>query len=212
MDIFSTLDWPAVREHYDRRVRVHGELIDLLDQGPSLAFARLLVGVADPVGNYSASQHGLGPRILANPRASERLHALAMKFRGLTTAHDVPRLIREAALDYFKVGVGSEASCMINPTVCWVSNVRTIWTHLPIKHADNVDHANEELRFYRNGEADGEMVFRTWAAIHREMDTAMTRIAARASDLCQRAVVTPGPIKYLWADAVADALYTKHAA
>ena len=212
MDPFVTLDWPSIRAHYDRRVVVHQRLAELHRTGPSSAFAQLLVGVSDPIGNYSASQHSLGPRILTmNPRASERLHSLATSFLAATTAHTVPQMIRGADIAYFKVGVGSEASCMMNPTVCWVSNVRTIWTHLLIKHADRIDKANEELSYYRDGEADGAMIFRMWATIHREMDTAMTRIAERAVDLCRRGGTIPGPIKYLWADAVADALFTAYA-
>jgi hypothetical protein len=212
MGPFSTLDWPGIRAHYDRRVVVHQQLIALHREGPSLAFARLLIGLSDPIGNYSANQHGLGPRILAsNPRAAERLHALADKFLALQSAHEVPTLIHAANLAYFKVGVGSEASCMMNPNVCWVSNVRTIWTHLLIKHADQIKRANEELSYYRDDEADGEMIFKLWAAIHREMDTAMTRIAERAANLCRNAGIIPGPIKYLWADAVADALYSAYA-
>lgn len=212
MDPFSTLDWPSIRAHYDRRVLVHQRLVALHANGPSLSFARLLVGLADPIANYSANQHALGPKVLAlNPRASERVHSLATKFLGLTSANDVPKLIYDAALAYLKVGVGSEASCMMNPTVCWVSNVRTIWTHLLIKHADQVELANEALDDYRDDEAGGEMVFKMWAAIHREMDTAMTRIAERAAEICRRAGTIPGPTKYLWADAVADALYTAYA-
>ena len=85
--------------------------------------------MSNPGGNYSAAEHKLGPQILCeNPNAHQRVFDLATKFMALTTAGDVPQLIKQAGMRFLQIGVGSEASCMVKPDVCWVANTRTIWT------------------------------------------------------------------------------------
>src|SRR5437660_713660 len=131
MSALADLDWHAVRALYQQREQVHQRLTRFYQQGPSAQFASLLLGISDRAGNYSASEHGLGPQILReNPNAVQRLYDLSGGFIGLQSAREVPSLIRHAGLRYFQIGVGSEASCMLNPQVCWVANTRTIWTHL----------------------------------------------------------------------------------
>src|SRR2546426_5783977 len=111
---------------------------------PCDRFARLVLGVSDPAGNYSAAEHGIGPRVLGgNRNAEQRVFDLADKFIGLSKAREVPVLIRQAGLKYLGISVGSEASCMLNPRVCWVANTRTAWAHLLVKHNDNVAKADE---------------------------------------------------------------------
>jgi hypothetical protein len=212
MSALDTLDWHAVRRHYLERVQIHRALIDLRQKDNVLQFARLLRGITNPAGNYSAEEHGLGPQILAmnGPNAAKRVFDLAGKFISLNTARDVPRIIKDARLQYLQIGVGSEASCMVNPKVCWVVNTRTIWTHLVIKHADDIGKAKEELRLYRGADARSEMAYQIWAEIHRELAASMTRIAEEGEKLAKRAAVEPGTIKYLWADAIANALYALH--
>lgn len=109
-----------------------------------------------------------------------------------------------------KIGVGSEASCMVNPNVCWVANTRTIWAHLVIKHADNFTRANEELKLYRSADVSSEMAYQMWTAIHRELAVSMMRLAEEGERFAHAARVVPGEIKYLWADAIANALYETH--
>lgn len=122
----------------------------------------------------------------------------------------VPPLIRQAAINYLKIGVGSEASCMLNPRVCWVANTRTIWTHLVIKHADNFNKADEELKLYRDHNDSSEMAYRIWVAIHRELAVSMMRIASEGERLATKASVKPGKTKYIWADAISNALYSSY--
>jgi len=161
MSALDFLDWSNVRAHYDARVQVHKRLLHLLDGALLDQFARLLLGIADPTGNYSAAEHGLGPKILAtNGNAVNRLAALATSFRTLAKPRDVPKVIRAAGLSYLAIGVGSEASCMVNPTTCWVANTRSIWTHLVIKHADDFAKADEELKLYRTADPSSEMDYK----------------------------------------------------
>lgn len=209
-DPFAILDWDAVRAGYDARAACHRRLIKLHRANRPQAFVQVALGIADAVGNFSASQYALGPKILAsNTRAPERVQELAGQFGQLESAQRVPPLVRGAALSYLGISVGSELSCMMNPQVCWIANVRTIWTHLLVKHDDSIDTANEALQYYR-AEDSGEMAYKIWRDIHRELDTAMTRIGDRAEHLAQRAGIEPGPLKYLWADSVADAMYATY--
>jgi hypothetical protein len=99
---------------------------------------------------------------------------------------------------------------MVNPKICWVANTRTIWTHLVIKHADDFDKANEELRLYRDADTSSEMAYQIWAHIHRELATSITRIAEEGERLARSARVTPGLIKYIWADAIANRIYADY--
>jgi hypothetical protein len=210
MSALDTITWPNVRSHYDERVRIHGELLALREQGNARQFANLLLGISNAAGNYSAEEHALGPKVLTeNANAERRVADLGEKFIALKTAREVPRLIRSAQIRYLQIGVGSEASCMLNPEVCWVANTRTIWTHLVIKHADDFAKANEELKLYRNADVTSEMAYQMWAHIHQELAASMTRIAEEGERLAGRAKVEPGQIKYLWADAIANALYER---
>lgn len=207
MSALDTVTWSAVRSHYDERLRIHGELLALREHGNTRQFVRLLFGISDPAGNYSAEEHALGPKILAeNINAEQRIADLADKFLSLKAGRDVPRLIRGAQLHYLQIGVGSEASCMLNPRICWVANTRTIWTHLVIKHS-NFEKANEELKLYRNADVTSEMAYHMWADIHHKMVDNMTKIAEEGERLARRVNVEPGEIKFLWADAIANALY-----
>jgi hypothetical protein len=166
------------RNQYDNRVEIHRQLLGFYQNNNVSPFVDLLLDISNPAGNYSADEHKLGPQIIAgNSNATDQVVALARKFIDLTTARTVPELIRNAAIRYLKIGVGSEASCMVNPNVCWVANTRTIWTHLVIKHADNFARADEELKLYRSQDDTSEMAYRIWAGIHRELAASMTRIA-----------------------------------
>jgi hypothetical protein len=211
MSALEKLDWNEVRSQYDDRVRIHRQLLRLYRNNNVSQFVDLLLGISNAAGNYSADEHKLGPQIIAgNRNARDQVVELARKFVDLTNARAVPDLIRNAAIRYLKIGVGSEASCMVNPRICWVANTRTIWTHLVIKHADSFAKADEELGLYRSQDDTSEMAYRIWAEIHRELAASMTRIAEEGERLARAASVEPGPIKYLWADAIANALYASY--
>lgn len=122
---------------------------------------------------------------------------LASHFRSLKTPYEVPKLIRQAGLEYLQIGVGSEASCMLNPRVCWVANARTIWTQLVIKHADDFEKADMELRLYRDADTTSEMSYAIWTDLHSELATSMTRIAEEGARLARKAGVAAGSLTYL---------------
>jgi hypothetical protein len=211
MSVLDELDWRSVREQYEVRLHVHERFVRLLNAAESRAWFDLALGISDAAGNYSASEHRLGPRVRAeNSNADSRLRDLARSFMQLSSARNVPELIRAAGLKYVGIGAGSEVSCMSNPTVCWVANTRTIWTHLVIKHVDNFDRANEELNLYRDADVSSEMNYAAWSEIHALLETALSRIAEEGSARAQQSQIVPGDIKYLWADAIANAIYEAH--
>jgi len=211
MSVLKSLNWAEVREHYDERILVHKELLRLHAANDVDGFVRLLLGVSDPAGNYSAEEHGMGPRILSgNLNAEQRVFDLGTAFMGLTKARDVPVMVRKAGLRYLGVGVGSEASCMVNPEICWVANTRTVWAHLLIKHNDNVATADEELRLYRDGDETSEMAYAKWADIHATLEVALTRLGEDGQKQAKLASVQPGTTTFLWADGIAAFLYEKH--
>ena len=208
MSIFSSLDWRRVREHYGTRERTHRQLLTLYQGENIVSFIDLLLGISDPSGNYSAAEHGIGPKVLAdNPNVERRLTSVAKQFLSLTNAHDVPPIIRAASLKHFQIGVGSEASCMLNPEHCWVANVRTIWMHLVHKHDDNFEKADQELLLYRESDVYSEMAYQMWQALHAELAGTITRTSEQGTKLALQAGVEPGKIRYLWADAIANELY-----
>lgn len=170
----------------------------------------MAVGFSDPDANYSASEghRPLGPDILnSNMNAERQIFELAGRFIPLTDARQVPELIRAAQIKYLFIGVGSEISCMMNPQICWVANRRTIWTHLVVKHADNVGKADAELELYRDSDETSEMAYSKWAAIHAELRVALTRVAEAGDILSRNAKIPSGNIIFLWADAIASHLY-----
>lgn len=206
--LLESLDWTAVRQHYDVRIDVHKELLKLHKKVAVPKFAELALGISDADGNYSSAEHGLGPKVLGmNLRAEQRVFDLAGEFMALTEARDVPALIKQARLQYLRIGVGSEISCMINPGVCWVANTRTIWTHLVIKHGYDVAKAETELAAYRDDDATSEMAYAAWTEIHGKLDVALTHIAKIGQERASKAGVTPGSIVYIWADAIASHMY-----
>jgi hypothetical protein len=211
LSVLDSVNWTDVRQHYDVRVQVHKDLQKLRQQNAVDKFTELALGISDNDGNYSAAEHGLGPKVLAfNAQAGQRVFDLAGQFISLTDASKVPELIKRAQLKYLQIGVGSEISCMVNPEICWVANTRTIWTHLVIKHGYDVSKADEELKLYREADVTSEMAYEAWAEIHAKLDVALTHVAKLGRERAKSAKVTPGSIIYIWADAIASHLYSSY--
>lgn len=207
------LDWEQVRTHYDERVSMHERLIELHETRQIVEFtnAALAIGPQNLAANYSAAEHGLGPKVLMYnaPSAEKDVFNLAGEFRALTEGKDVPKIIRAATIRYLAIGVGSELSCMMNPETCWVANTRTIWTDLLIKHGGNHERADEELRLYRDDDPRSKMAYPLWADIHRRLNRTMDQLAEWAEPLCEDVFVDPGVLTNLWGDTIANALYSQ---
>lgn len=201
--LVTSLDWSLVEASYDARLEAHRCLVEGLSRGASRRFAELALGMTDPPANYSANEHGLGPKILAsNPRAVERVWKLARDLSLVPRPTDVPRVIQAAGLAYCRVGVGSELSSLLKPEQCWVCNVRTLWTALALKHAD-LKRADEELRLYKEQDPNSEMYWPIWGELHRGLVKPMRALVAASEALRSPPVRAP----FLWADAICNVSY-----
>ncbi|WP_157357785.1 hypothetical protein [Mesorhizobium metallidurans] len=211
MNILDRVTWNEVIEHYSDRLEIHHNLERLFVSGSVDRFVRLALGISDKNGNYSAHEHGLGPRVLSsNPKAIERVFRIIGQFRALSDGKMVPDLVQGAQLSYFKIGVGSEASCMINPRHCWVTNTRSLWTFLLDKHDGNFSKANEELKLYRDNDDRSEMHYKIWKTLHLPLKNFLSNLCDRSEDAAKQNGVSRGEIRYLWADCVANWLYAAH--
>jgi len=211
MDSLKKIDWGKIRRHYDERVAIHNELLRLFNNNEVNKFVNLLLAVKTPSANYSAHEHGLGPRILLeNIKTEEQVVNLAKKLMQINNCLDVPEVIHSAVIRYLGISVGSEIACMLNPKVCWVTNIRTVAADLLIKHGDNIKKVEDELGLYRDGIQDSEASYKKWCIFHKGLNTTMTRLAEMGSAACKDANVEPGELKYLWADCVANGLYDLH--
>ena len=212
MDVFNVINLVDVKSHYDLRVKTHYRLLQMHNDGLVDDFASLALGEGkgedDASGNYSAREHSLGSRILqSNRNAAQRVFDLASELLACKSPMEVTILIRRANLISLKVGVGSEISCMMQPSLCWVTNVRTVWAHLVVKYGGNRGKADEALLLYRQSDTESEMAYRMWEAIHDEMGQDMERIFVIGKQLSAAGGVESGDLRFLWADAVANGLY-----
>lgn len=209
MNYLAQLDWLAVRSHYDKRVQVHHKLKRLYLAENYVGFTWCLLGIDDASANYSAHEHGLGPHIISNNwEPQRRIYELAGQLMKAKNGLEVPELIRHANLSYLKIAVGSEASMVLNPDRCWVTNIRSLWAERLIRYGDNLRDAAELLKLYRDG-LRSEIDYGLWTGLHLGMDTALTRIATLADQAARQSGVEPGILKYMWADAVCNALYVE---
>lgn len=201
------IDLHSVKSHYMRRKAISEQLGRLLAGRAETEYVELAVGVSDPLANYSAYEHQLGLKILDN-NSIGAVFGLAQRLadQKLKVTH-VPKTIYGANLLYLKIGVGSEIACLLQPKRFWVGNVRTIWSHLVIKHKGNLERANEELELYRVGDVSSEMNYQIWRDIYLSMEPSLDIIGRIAGDWAQEQNVKPGKLKYIWIDALCSALY-----
>lgn len=82
------------------------------------------------------------------------------------------------------------------------------WGCVTLTH--DVAKADEELRLYRDKDTSSEMAYRIWSDIHGLLDTSMTRVSKEGARLARVDGAKPGNIAFLWADAIANALYAEH--
>lgn len=209
--MIEKLELAAVREHYDIRFECHNRLVSLLRKGKTDNYLELALGISGSVGNFSANEHELGPQILSANRPAS-LIKLAESFLSESVPSRMVANIYEANLKFLKVSVGSEMAMMLKPDTFWVANVRTVWTHLLLKHGFNLGKANEELKLYRSQEMTSEMEYRIWKEIYRLMKPSIAKIGENGNAIALEQHVVPGPLSYLWFDAIANALYEQFSA
>lgn len=209
--LLDELDFEDVHANYDERMRVHRLLRRRLRAGMICSFVELALGIDEPSGNFSAHEHGLGRMILAESEAAV-VFDFAKALAACPPNEDLPSFVQNAGIPYLKIGVGSEMACLLRPKEFWVTNVRTIWAHLVLKHHGSVNLANEELGLYRDSERDSEMEYEIWGDLHRRLAPAMRRLGEEGASSSQHQGLIAPSFDYLWADAVANGLYEIHSA
>ncbi len=212
-----------VRQHYEDRREIRMELKSLIEEKQAEEYFDLALGISDCRGNYSAVEHGHGPRILEhNTNAIERVFRLGKELQKTSKPIDVTTKIRKSQLSYLKISVGSEMALMLRPEKFWVANTRSVWTHLVMKHIalnpnDSVSkaiiRANEELKLYREDDYSSEMRYDLWEALFLEMEESMDKIIEIGAEWAEKKGLRykRPRFKYLWADGICNSLYEYYA-
>lgn len=212
--MIERLDMSRVKNHYDERLRCHKRLFSLLNNDAEDEYLNLALGISDPCGNYSASEHHLGDSILVN-NTHHSIINLARSFLNEDNPRRMLISIQNANLFSLKISVGSEMAMMLKPNVFWVGNVRTIWTHLLCRHNYNLALANEELHLYRTQNPDGQMYYPIWSEIYRLMNvqnnSSIDSVCNTANEVALIQNIESGALKYMWFDAIASSLYDSFA-
>lgn len=200
------LDMGDVRSQYLVRLKTSKRLRGLMDSESVEAFVDLALGISDLSGNYSASDHNLGPKILDSvPPVA--VFQLARRLTTSVTSMAMLAEVYSANIPYLKVSVGSEIAMLLKPSSFWVANTRSVWAHLLIKHQFNYSIADEELALYRDQDSTSEMEYRKWREIHTLMKSNLVTLGELGDREAERNGIVPGKKRFVWFDALANALY-----
>ncbi|MCK4532644.1 hypothetical protein KAU39_02560 [bacterium] len=197
-------DSTKVLHSYKERKDIHKKLVDLLEKKRDDEYIKLALGITDPMGNFSADEHNLGPQILTQNR-SESIVKLAQNLRCCLDVSHIPDTIYKANLNNLKISVGSEMAMMLRPQDFWVANVRTIWAHLLIKHECDRKKANKELELYRDNDMNSKMAYELWKYIYLSMETHLNKIYKEVKIMKK----APEQFKYLWIDSICNQCYER---
>jgi len=201
------IDLHDVRQHYMYREEASRKLNSLHVSDSIEKYVELAIGVSDRSGNFSAHEHQLGPRILDHNSYDSVFNFSKQLISEDLNVEKLPSLIREANLAYLKIGVGSEMACLLRPDKFWVGNVRTIYSHLVIKHEGDWEKADEELNLYKFDDISSEMHYRIWQDIYVSMKSTLDIIYKISCKWADEQGVKVGKHKYLWIDAVCNEIY-----
>jgi hypothetical protein len=206
--MIDQLDMNVVRYHYDNRIDIHKQLLALFKKEHYDEYLDIALGITNTYGNFSASEHRLGEPIRAENNSATIIN-LVGSFLTETTPRKIVDLIYQANIKFLKISVGSEMAMMLKPDFFWVANVRTVWTHLLIKHNYDLNKANEELRLYRSQDLTSEMEYRIWKEIYSLMKPSIKKGCDDGNLIAKEQNVEVGDYPYLWFDVIASALYDK---
>ena len=212
MELLSRISMAHILQHYEARFLIHEHMVELLTTDSADEFARLALAISNRRANYSAYEHGLGKRVLAQPSRARSVFRLAVDLFKCTKASEVPAIIKRHSIPYLKISVGSEIAMLLRPDDFWVANVRTVWAYLLVKHAYDFGLANEELELYRDGERSSEMNYEVWWELHRLLETSQIHLHDLGVREAQRQGSGVGGMRFLWADAIANEVYKEREA
>lgn len=202
----SNLDMSKVAKHYEGRLDASKQVSSLLRAGDARKFARCALGIANPLANYSANEHRLGPMVLSNASPNQ-IEALANRISECRTSRALVDCIYQAKIAYLKISVGTEIAMMLDPDRHWVANTRSVWAHLLVKHEFNYRIASEELKLYRDDDESSEMAYRKWGQIHQVMHGNLVKLGQLGDCQAVKAKISVGAARNIWFDAIANAIY-----
>ena len=221
---WEEIDYREVCDLYNKRVEAHGILSERLKDRDVARYVGLALGIDDRCGNYSAAEHGLGPKILQYGLGMNEAGILALKNRVFKLAErltscgpgeQLVEAIYSARLPYLKISVGSEMAMMLRPDMHWVANRRTLWSYFVLEYKGDTAKANRVLKdsmaSIRDGDQDSEMEYRTWRHLHPLMEPNLRDLADRGIRVASLQSIDPGkPLRlYLWADSIANSMYNE---
>jgi hypothetical protein len=76
-----------------------------------------------------------------------------------------------------------------------------------LRHNNDFEKADQELRLYRDGDSSSEMNYAIWTELHSKLATTMTELSKEGAGLARDSGVVAGSLTYIWADCIANALY-----
>jgi len=210
--VLSDIKMDVVFTDYQQRLVAHQELAKLIQSQNIDGYVALALGISRPEGNYSASEHNLGPHVLNN-NSNESVFNLANNLIALHDANHIPNTIYRANMPYLKISIGSEIAMMLNPDKYWVGNVRTIYSHLLLKHNGNRARADEELKLYRepDGRRPSEMEYKIWRDIYLSLKNSLQQIASMGNEKAKKEGTPVGEHVFMWADVISSHIYANHA-
>ena len=213
MKILQKLSLSKIEGHFESRMDTRKKALLLRERGQVDEFVNLVLGISDPSGNYSAATHGIGKLVLSeNMLAAKQVANLARLLEACAKGHKAPEIIWAAAIKYIKISVGSEIGMMMNPGKIWVTNEKSVWATLLLKHRGEVELANEELALYRGDDVNSEMAYEKWASLHRdEVGKGMELLLERSREAIPNLPAAEGA-GFLLADAIAYKLFERCAA
>jgi len=202
-DVLNELAFSSIRDLYDKRIKVHRDLATALDKGSVKEYVNTALGIADEYGNFSAFEWDLGSQVLEKS-SCRTVFNLAERLFECDDPLRIPDIIYSADIPNLKISVGSEMAMMLRPDDFWVTNRRTLYAYFLDENDGNTVSANEVLQMY---EADWDM----WRDFHAEIGPSLRSLGELGRHVASDRGIAPGSITYLWADAIADGLYTKFA-
>ncbi|PKB71640.1 MAG: hypothetical protein BZY87_04565 [SAR202 cluster bacterium Io17-Chloro-G6] len=211
--LISSLSFEEIWRHFSLRIEAHQELTQDLATDRVQDYVDKALGIAAPHGNYSAAEHGLGPQILGNlnnNRIYERIFKFAWDINGITDPLQIPKFIEDANIHSLGISVGSEIAMMLKPHQNWVTNVRTNYADLLMKHSGDVNKANMELSLYRESMRDSEIDYGLWGSNYPKLKVSLTELARLGNKASVSQGLNSSNVTFLWADAIANSLYAKY--
>jgi|GEM_PF-4299348 len=208
--MLSHISIKQVEKHLKNRLSTHEFLCDLLEKNKIEEFVNIAIGIDENItnGNYSASEHNLGEKIIGNnTNVYNRIFSFAQSIYQSQQKINIPKTIRSLGLSYLKISVGSEIATMLKPDTYWIANIRTLWTQAYLNNNFRINDANEYIKIFltQPNSDDIRDDYPMWLSLYPSLETSLREIARIGDQSAQKNLSTNAI--FLWADAICSELY-----